>query len=129
MLFVKAAGIWLLILVCAVLNGALREAVLLPAFDKPVAFVASGLLLSLLIVAVSLLLVPRIGVLDSSRALRIGALWLLLTLVFEFSFGRLVQGRTWAEIVEAYTFRDGNIWPLVLVVTLLAPLIAVRLRS
>ena len=37
MLVVKAFGIWLLILVCAVLNGVLREAVLLPAFGKPAA--------------------------------------------------------------------------------------------
>jgi hypothetical protein len=32
----------------------------------------------------------------------------------------------WAELFEAYTFEDGNIWPVVLLVTLFAPLIAVR---
>jgi hypothetical protein len=53
----KGLGIWLLILVCAVLNGALRETVLLPAFDKSVAFAISGLLLSICIVAISLVLV------------------------------------------------------------------------
>ena len=61
MLLVKAFGIWLLILVCAVLNGVLREAVLLPAFEKPAAFVISGLVLSVLIVAVSLAFVPHLG--------------------------------------------------------------------
>jgi hypothetical protein len=129
MLFVKALGIWLLILIFAVLNGMLREAVLLSAFGKPLALVTSGVLLSLVIIALSLLLVPRVGVLDRSEALRIGAWWLVLTLVFEFAFGRLVQHRTWVEILEAYTFKDGNIWPLVLLVTLFAPLIALRLRT
>lgn len=125
----KAFGIWLLILVCAVLNGTLREAVLLPAFDKSVAFAISGVLLSICIVAVSLVLVPRIGRLGTSQAMYLGVFWLLLTLGFEFGFGRVIQQRSWSELFQAYTFDDGNIWPLVLVVTLFSPLIAVRLRA
>jgi hypothetical protein len=48
---------------------------------------------------------------------------------FEFTFGRLVQGKPWPQLLEAYTFKDGNIWPLVLLVTTLAPWIAARLRK
>jgi hypothetical protein len=33
----------------------------------------------------------------------------------------LVQHKTWEELWAAYTFADGNLWPLVLVVVLLAP--------
>jgi hypothetical protein len=58
-----------------------------------------------------------------------GLIWLCLTLSFEFGFGLFVQERSWAEMLEAYTFKDGNIWPLVLVVTFLAPLLAARIRS
>ncbi len=129
MLFVKAFGIWLLILVCAVLNGALRESVLVLAFGKPVAFVISGLVLSLLVVGVSLFLVPRIGPLGTRHSICLGVFWLLLTLAFEFGFGRLVQHRSWAELFEAYTFNDGNIWPVILVITLFAPLVVTRLRG
>ena len=128
MVLLKAAAIWLLILGLAMLNGGLREAVLLPALGKPAAPLLSGVILSLCIVGVALLLVPRLGRLQRARALRLGLFWLALTLAFEFGFGRGVQGRSWGELLEAYTFRDGNIWPLVLVVTLFAPLIAVRLR-
>jgi hypothetical protein len=128
MLIVKAFGVWLVILVCAVLNGTLREFALLPAFEKPVAFVMSGLLLSLLIIGVSLVLVPRIGRLSRLQAMIVGVFWLLLTLAFELGFGRLVQHRGWPELLAAYTFKDGNFWPIVLVVTLFSPLIAVRLR-
>lgn len=31
-------------------------------------------------------------------------------------------------ILAAYTFRDGNLWPLVLLVNLLAPVLALRAR-
>ena len=129
MLTLKATAIWLLILVCAVLNGALREAWLMPWFGRPAALVASGVLLSLVILGISLLAAPWLGRLTAAQCLSVGLLWLVLTLAFEFGFGRLVQHRSWQELGAAYTFQDGNIWPLVLVVTFFAPLLAARLRS
>ena len=126
MIVVKAIAVWLLILVLAVLNGALREAVLRPALGKPFALVLSGILLSALILVVAFLLVPRFGQVGRAQALYLGLLWLVLTLAFELGFGRWVQGRSWSELLRAYTFEDGNLWPLVLVVTFLAPYLAVR---
>jgi hypothetical protein len=128
MLTLKSIAVWLLILVCAVVNGGLREALLVPSLGKPVALVASGVLLSIVIVAVSVLLVPRFGRLSTSHCLSIGLLWLCLTLVFEFGLGRLVQHQSWQQLLDAYTFKDGNIWPLVLLVIFTAPLLAIRVR-
>ena len=124
----KAAGIWMVILIGAMLNGMAREALLLPHLDPSVAYMASGVALCLIIVLVSVALVPRLGPLSTAESLVVGAFWLALTLAFEFGFGRLVQHRTWPELLGAYTFKDGNIWPIVLLVTLVAPLLAVRLR-
>ena len=123
----KATAVWALILVLAILNGALREAVLLPALGKPWGLTLSGLLLAACIVAVALAFVPRIVRQGGVEPWRIGLRWLVLTLVFEFGFGRLVQGRSWDELLQAYTFADGNLWPLVLVVTAVAPSLAVWL--
>jgi len=129
MLTLKAIAVWLLILACAVLNGGLREAWLVPALGTPAALVLSGVLLSIVILAVSLLLVPRLGRLATGQCLYVGLLWLCLTLAFEFGFGRLVQHQSWQRLLEAYTFKDGNVWPVVLVVVFLAPLLAVRGRG
>jgi hypothetical protein len=129
MLLLKAAAVWLVILVGAVLNGFLREAVLLPRLGIPAAFALSGVLLSVLIVVVALVFIRWLGPLGTSQSLRVGLLWLCLTLAFEFGFGRLVERRGWSELLEAYTFKDGNVWPLVLVVTFFAPLIAARIRA
>ena len=117
---------WLLILVLAVLNGGLREAVLIPNLGRSLAFVLSGLLLSACILAVAFTSVPRVSPLSTKDALSLGFFWLLLTLVFEFGFGLLVQGKSWSLMLEAYMFREGNIWPIVLAVTLLAPLLVTR---
>ena len=125
----KAFAVWLLILVCAVINGALREGWLVPRWGHHMAFVVSGLLLCGCIVAVSVALLPWFGRLNTSRCLWLGAFWLGLTLVFEFGFGRWVQHQTWRQLFEAYTFEGGNLWPLVLVVTALAPLLAAHLRG
>jgi hypothetical protein len=128
MLFLKAAAIWLLILAVAVLNGAFRELALVPGLGKPAALVLSGVLLSACILVISFMLVPRLGPFRTRHYLNIGLLWLVLTVTFEFAFGHLYQGRSWAELFQAYTFTDGNMWPLVLLVTLVAPLLAGRLR-
>ena len=58
----------------------------------------------------------------------IGFYWLALTLVFEFSLG-LWQVKSWQVMLKAYTFKGGNIWPVVLAVTTLAPYLAAKLRS
>lgn len=129
MRLLKALLIWLVLCVVAFVNGGLREALLLPLLGKPVAFLLSGALLSLCIVAVAALWVPRLGLLGTGQSLGVGLLWLLLTLAFEFGFGRFVQGKSWSQLLEAYTFRDGNIWPVVLAVTFLAPLVAVRFHQ
>ena len=125
----KAFSLWMLILVCAVINGVVREGFLLPLFGAFTALVASGLLLCACIIAVSILFMPWFGALNASRCLLLGLFWLSLTLVFEFGFGRLLQHKSWAQLFEAYTFRGGNLWPLVLLVTALAPLLAARWRG
>jgi hypothetical protein len=125
--WLKAVLLWLAILVLAMLNGLLREAVLLPRLGRVEALVASGLLLSLLILLVAVIGAPWYGT-PGPNPWTIGALWLALTLSFEFGFGRLVQHRPWPELLAPYTFRGGNLWPLVLAVTAAAPRLAAWAR-
>jgi hypothetical protein len=124
----KALAIWLAILCMAIANGALREQLLIPHLGKTPGLVLSGLLLSVLILAVTFFIFPWLRLNRPSQALGIGLGWLVLTLTFEFTLGRL-QGKDWPSILEAYTFKDGNLWPIVLLATVSAPYIAARLRG
>jgi hypothetical protein len=128
-MFAKSVVVWLIILASAVLNGALREGPLMRRLGQRGALLASGILLSLWIMLISLALIPRFGALTTAQSLSIGLTWVAMTVAFEFGFGRLVQHRDWKTMLEAYTFKDGNVWPLVLVVTFLAPFVAARLRG
>lgn len=125
----KALAIWFLVLVLAFVNGAAREFWLIPALGISTGLVASGLILSLLIAVLALASIRWIGTSSKPEAFQVGVLWLALTLLFEFGFGGLVQHKPMSEMLAAYSFQDGNIWPVVLLVTLLAPLLAHRLRG
>jgi len=127
--WLKALVLWFAILVLAILNGTLREKALIPAVGSFGGFIASGAILSGCIFAVALFAAAWYGQLSSAQWLLVGLFWLLLTLAFEFGFGRLVQHKPWAELLEAYTFKGGNIWPLILVATLISPWLAAKLRG
>jgi hypothetical protein len=47
-------------------------------------------------------------------ALSIGAIWVALSVLFEFGFGRYVEGDSWADLFENYDVTQGNIWILIL---------------
>lgn len=125
----KAAVLWLAILALATANGIAREKILVAALGPFAAQVASGIVLSACIFLVALAAAPWYGRLASAQWLEVGVLWLALTLAFEFGFGRLVLHKTWMELFEAYTFKGGNIWPMVLLVSLLAPWLTAKLRG
>ena len=127
-MLLKALGIWLGILALAVANGAVREAVLIPSLGKGPGLVASGLVLSGLIVAIVHASLPWLGARSGLQLLSAGLGWLALTLVFELAFG-LLRAVPMDEILAAYTFEDGNLWPVVLLVLVSSPWIAAKLRG
>ncbi len=125
----RALMIWWLILACAFVNGAVRELLLIPSLGLTAGLVISGLLLSSVVLILALLSIRWVGTANDRQALATGALWLAATLAFEFSFGAFIQHKPLDEMLAAYSFADGNLWPLVLGVTLLAPFFARRFRT
>lgn len=89
----KALMVWIAILVLAIFNGFLREAVLVPGLGNELGLILSGLLLSAFIIGISYLALPWLGVRRFSQLLAVGLGWLALTIIFEFSFG-LWQGKS-----------------------------------
>ena len=120
-IYARAAADWLLVLALAIANGALREAVLVPLAGATGARFASGVLLIACILAVAAWRVPRLGASTPAVLWRVGALWLALTLAFEFAFGALVQRKSANELLAPYAFAGGDLWPLVLVATFVGP--------
>lgn len=61
-------------------------------------------------------------------ALAVGATWVVLTVVFEFTFGHWVDGKSWSELLANYDIVDGNLWILILVWLGIGPAVVRRLR-
>jgi hypothetical protein len=125
----KTVGIWLVMVIIAIANGLFRDKVLSPLLGPNVALPVSGVLLAVFIFAVCYVWLPTIGKQPASQFLFIGLLWVVLTLGFEFLFGHYVVGKSWRDIVQVFDATDGNLFLLVMIVTLLSPLLAAKLRG
>ncbi|MCY2954268.1 MAG: hypothetical protein NTU53_20225 [Planctomycetota bacterium] len=94
MLFLKAIGIWAILVIVAIVNGTFRVAVLNPRFSDLTAHQISSVTGSVLILPVTMSLIPILGASSTKGLLGIGLLWLALTVTFEFSFGHFVAGHS-----------------------------------
>jgi len=63
---------------------------------------------------------------SSRELLTLGISWLVLIVVFEFTFGHYAAGKEWADLWAAYDLRTGNLWSLLLLYTVFLPLLVSR---
>lgn len=125
----RAGAVWLVILFMASLNGAAREAWLIPRLGATIGRAVSTLVLCGLVYLVTCFTIGWINPITSGRALAVGVLWMGLTLAFEFLAGHYLFHHPWAVLLEDYAVTRGRIWVAVLVVVLLAPLLTARARG
>lgn len=122
----KHVGAWLAVPVMAVVNGALRDL----AYGKLMSEKLAHSLSVVPLIAAILLwawLLASWAPLPSKRAgLRVGLIWLLLTLAFEFGLGAL-RGLELSEMLAQYDITQGHLWPLVPLTMGLAPELIRRL--
>ena len=118
---------WIPMVGIAVANGAFREAWLVPRLgDHQGRQVSTFILVALL--AFYIAVVMKFWPARSSRhAIAIGALWLVLTLAFEFTLGRFVSGLSWREMLAEYDLANGRLWGLVPLWITVAPYVFYRL--
>ena len=124
----RALVIWFALLLVAVANGAFRETMLIPRFGSQTSHIASTLMLCAGILIVTYLAVPWIRPGSLRDTIAIGLAWLVLTLAFEFGFGR-ARGKPWAELLADYDVFKGRIWVVVLLTTAVAPYLTARARG
>lgn len=119
--------LWLLIMAVETLHGILRGMFLVPRLGEDTAGKIGLALGSFIVLLLSVLLIRWTRQSGNAALLRLGALWTLLTFVFEIAIGLLRgldAGQLWAEINPL----AGGTMVYSLAVMLLAPLIAAHLR-
>jgi len=126
--YLRSILTWLLLGVAANLNGLLRNAVITPRTGEHGGHIVSTVLLCAIIILLTMLLIRWIGPRSRRDVLLIGALWVSMTVAFEFLAGHYLFGHPWSRLLADYNFAAGRIWPLVLVATFIAPAWSARIR-
>ena len=124
----RATLTWMLIMLVETGHGAVREIFIAPEIGALRARQFGVLVGSLLVLVIAWLTARWLGA-DSRRAqLRVGVLWVALTLLFELALGRALSA-SWDRILEDYNVSRGGLMMLGLAVMLFAPMLAAHLRA
>ena len=125
----KATGVWLVLAVAAIVNGALRETVFAAIVGAGAALPMSGLSLASLVFVISWILIPRTGVEEPGGFVLIGIYWVVLTLAFEFGFGHFLAGKPWHDVLQVFNLARGDLFVVVICVTGISPYLVARMRG
>ena len=106
----------------AIINAVIREKVYKKFTGELAAHQISTLLLIIFIGIYTWLVSLGWHLDNAGEALTVGIIWVILTVAFEFGFGRLVMKHSWERLFTDYNILKGRIWILVLIWTLFAPL-------
>jgi hypothetical protein len=119
---------WFPMVAIAIANGLVREAWYGTQLSELRAHQVSTLSVVVLLGLYMGWVIRRWGPRSTAQALGVGALWLGLTVAFEFLFGHYVAGHSWARLVQDYDLLSGRLWPLVLLWVAAAPYLLSRSR-
>jgi hypothetical protein len=125
-MFARAGAVWFGILLAAMLNGFVRDVVLMPRFGDPIARAVSCFTLAAVILLVTWVSLPWIYPTTSTQAWTIGVMWLAMTMAFEFIGGHYVFHTPWSALLADYNILEGRLWIVVLIATLAAPALVYR---
>ena len=128
-LILKAAVVWVGIACLAIGNGVIREEIIAPIYGDIIALPLSGIALSLIVFVVAFFTFNFIGIRESNKCIYVGFQWVIMTLAFEFLFGHFVAGKSWLDVLQVFNVAKGNLFTLVLVVSLLSPYAVARIKG
>ena len=119
---------WVPMVFIAIANGVFRELTFAQAMPELYAHQLSTVLISVFIGLYIWAVVRFRPPFSSRHALLIGITWLILTVAFEFIFGRLVMKHSWSHLLNDYNVFRGRLWVFFLIWLTLAPYIFLRIR-
>jgi hypothetical protein len=123
MLFVKAFGVWLVMLLAAFINGAIRETLIVPRLGERIGHIIGVVVFSSAIFGITYVFVKALIPVPSSTLFHIGLFWLILSLLFEFGFFHYVMHEPWSKLLADYNMFQGRLLIVVWLSTLFSPLV------
>ena len=129
MIWARAFAVWIAIIAAETAHGIARVLLLQPLagdFRARQIAVFTG---AIIILAITWLSSPWLGAASTSRQLRVGCFWVILTILFEIGLGRVVLDLPWERILSDYDPSRGGLLAFGLIVLLVSPVVAARARG
>lgn len=121
--FLVPLGVWLVLAVLAVANGAVRETFLVPRLgERRAHLLSTALLVTAILVVAGYYFTTTATDYGRAELALIGVGWTALTVGFEFLVG-YAEGTPVSETVAQYDVFAGQVWILVPLTLLLSPLL------
>ena len=111
---------WFPMLLLAVINGTARDLWYKKYVGELAGHQISTISLVLLFGLYIYFVISKFPPGSATQSLFIGVCWLVLTLAFEFGFGRW-RGNSWSRLLGEYNILQGRIWILIPIWITLAP--------
>jgi len=123
------AGIiaWIVMLFGAIVNGGLREKILQPRVGS-LALPISALSGAIIFTVIAYVMFKWVDIIYTTQETFIlGIMWFVLTILFEFIFGRYVLKQGWKKLIKAYDVRTGNLWSVLLLYLIVLPFVVSKI--
>lgn len=124
----RAVITWFLIVVAESVHGTMRQLFIAPLIGDRLARQIGVLTGSGIIFAIALASIRWIGLRSFAEQFRVGFLWAVMMLVFEFGLGAAL-GYSWERMLSDYALTKGGFMGLGLIFLLFAPALAIRVRN
>lgn len=125
---IKYFLLWLPMILIAFANATLRELIIVKHFGDFRAHQLSTITLIVLCALYIWFVIPVLDIQNTRQALLIGLIWVLLTVAFEFTLGRLTN-KSWAYLLQDYNFLKGRIWVLFILCLFIFPYLFYLLKK
>ena len=124
-IYLHALWFWFVLLLLAIINGIIRDATYKPLLEPLIGHWAHQLssITGILLFFCAIYLFLKYIKMDYTKRdlLKIGIMWIVMTIIFEFAFGYYVRGSSWSEMLGAYYFWQGELWIFVLISVVIIP--------
>ena len=125
----RAIAVWFVLITAEMIHGIVRSILLRPRLGDRRARQIGVFTGSLVNLGMTHFFIRWIGARTTRALVRVGVVWVVLTVVFEVTFGRLVMRSSWERIRSDYDLAHGGLLPIGLVALAGSPLVASRLRG
>ena len=120
--------LWIPMIVIAFANATFRQLIFIKHMNELRAHQLSTITLIVLCSIYVWLIFSYLHIPNIRQALFAGVLWVILTVIFEFTLG-LLTGRSLSYLLHDYNLAEGRIWPFFLLWLFLLPYVNFLIRK